>query len=90
MPISGYDARFGEDYEAEAFVPRNLPDSIDLPGAVWMAVSEAAAELGRLDAAASLVANAQLIARSPSPHGTDTRTARDRRGLSQGAGWLMA
>jgi Fic family protein len=63
VPISGYDARFGEDYEAEAFVPRVLPDGIDLPGAVWMAVSEAAAELGRLDAAASLVPNAQLIAR---------------------------
>jgi Fic family protein len=63
VPISGYDARFGEDYEAEAFVPRDLPDGIDLPGAVWMAVSEAAAELGRLDAAASLVPNAQLIAR---------------------------
>ncbi|MEP7348117.1 MAG: Fic/DOC family N-terminal domain-containing protein [Gemmatimonadaceae bacterium] len=63
VPISGHDARFGEAYEAEAFVPDDLPDSIELPGAVWMAVSEAMTELGRLDAAASLVPNPQLISR---------------------------
>ncbi|MEO5841822.1 MAG: Fic/DOC family N-terminal domain-containing protein [Acidimicrobiales bacterium] len=63
VPISGHDARFGEAYEAEAFVPDDLPDSIDLPGAVWMAVSEAMTELGRLDEAASLVPNPQLISR---------------------------
>lgn len=26
VPISGHDARFGEDYEADAFVPDDLPD----------------------------------------------------------------
>jgi Fic family protein len=63
VPISGYDARFGEDYHADAFVPTDLPDCVDLPGAVWMAISDANAELGRLDAAASLVPNPQLVTR---------------------------
>ena len=61
--ISGHDARFGEDYEVEAFIPHDLPDSVDLPGGTWMAVSDAAAELGRLDAAASLIPRPQLVAR---------------------------
>jgi Fic family protein len=63
VPIAGHDARFGEDYAAEVFIPHDLPDRIDLPGAIWMAVSEAMTELGRLDAAASLIPNPQLIAR---------------------------
>lgn len=63
VPISGYDARFGEDYQAEAFLPADLPDRVDLPGSVWMVVSEANAELGRLDAAASLIPNPQLVTR---------------------------
>jgi Fic family protein len=63
VPIAGHDARFGEDYEAHAFVPHDLPERVELPGKVWMAVSEAMTELGRLDAAASLVPNPQLIAR---------------------------
>lgn len=63
VPISGHDARFGEDYESEAFIPSDLPDRIDLPGTVWMAVSEAMSELGRLDAAASLIPNPALITR---------------------------
>ena len=41
VPISGHDARFSEDYDAEAFVPHDLPDEIDLPGTAWMAVSDA-------------------------------------------------
>lgn len=63
VAISGYDARYGEDYEAAAFVPDDLPDRVDLPGSVWMVVSEANAELGRLDAAASLIPNPQLVTR---------------------------
>jgi Fic family protein len=63
VPIAGHDARFGEDYEAGAFVPNDLPAEIDLPGSTWMAVSDAAAELGRLDAAASLIPRPQLVAR---------------------------
>ena len=63
VAISGYDARFGESYDAEAYLPDDLPDRIDLPGSVWMVVSEANAELGRLDAAASLIPNPQLVTR---------------------------
>ncbi len=63
VPISGHDARFGEDYAAEAFVPLDLPDRVDLAGHVWMAVTDATAELGRLDAAAGVVPNPHLVAR---------------------------
>jgi Fic family protein len=63
IPISGHDARFGEDYEAEAFIPDDLPERVDLPASAWMAVTEAAGELGRLDAAASLIPNPALVAR---------------------------
>lgn len=63
MPISGHDGRFGEDYEAEAFIPDDLPTEVTLPGSTWMAVSDAATELGRLDAAASLIPRPQLVAR---------------------------
>jgi len=63
VPIGGHDGRFGEDYETEAFIPNDLPDEVDLPGSVWMTVSEAMTELGRLDAAASLIPNPQLVAR---------------------------
>lgn len=63
VAISGHDARFDQSYHAEAFVPSDLPDRIDLPGSAWMVVSEANAELGRLDAAASLIPNAQLVTR---------------------------
>jgi Fic family protein len=63
VPISGHDERFGEPYEAEAFIPADLPDHVDLPGSVWMVVSEAMTDLGRLDAAAGLVPNPQLVTR---------------------------
>jgi Fic family protein len=63
VPIRGHDGRFGEDYEEEAFVPNDLPDRIELSGPVWMAVSDAMTELGRLDAAASLIPNPALITR---------------------------
>lgn len=63
VAIAGHGARFGESYDAEAFVPSDLPDRIELPGSVWMVVSEANAELGRLDAAASLIPNPQLVTR---------------------------
>lgn len=63
VTIHGHDHRFGEDYEVEAFLPHDLPDEVALPDAVWMAVAEAMTELGRLDAAARLVPNPQLLAR---------------------------
>lgn len=62
-PISGFDPRFGEPYETQAFVPFDLPSCVDLPGPAWLAVSDAMAELGRLDAAARLIPNPQLVTR---------------------------
>jgi Fic family protein len=63
VPISGHDARLGGDYDAEAFIPADLPDQVDLPGSVWMVVSEAMTELGRIDASASLIPNPHLVTR---------------------------
>jgi hypothetical protein len=31
--ISGYDARFNEDYRTSAFLPDPLPEQLTLPGA---------------------------------------------------------
>lgn len=64
VPISGHDGRFGAPFEAEAFLPDDLPTSIDIPTDVWMVLSDAAAELGRLDNAASLIPNPQLVTRA--------------------------
>lgn len=63
IPISGHDPRFDEDYAVDAFLPDPLPHSVDLPSATWMLITQAASELGRLDAAAALVPNPSLIAR---------------------------
>ncbi|HEU0240972.1 MAG TPA: Fic/DOC family N-terminal domain-containing protein [Micromonosporaceae bacterium] len=63
VPISGFDARFGEAYDAHAFIPDDLPNAVALPPSVWMTVGDAMAELGRLDMAANLIPNPQLIAR---------------------------
>lgn len=64
VPTSGYDPRSGEAFEADAYVPDELPVEVELPGPVWMVVSEAMNELGRLDAAASLIRNPQAVTRS--------------------------
>ena len=61
--ISGFDQRFGEDFEVDAFIPDELPLTVEFPGPVWLILSEAMADLGRLDAAASLVPNPQLLTR---------------------------
>ena len=61
--ITGYDHRFRESYEVEAFLPDDLPDELDLPSSTWLVLSEAMAELGRLDAAASLIPNPTLVTR---------------------------
>jgi Fic family protein len=63
VPIRGFDGRFDERYETHAFIPDDLPCAVDLPGEVWLAVTDAMAELGRLDAAASLIPNPQLVTR---------------------------
>jgi len=61
--IRGTDNRFNEPYELGAFVPAPLPRSLDLPGDVWMALSDAMRALGRLDSAASLIPNPLLVTR---------------------------
>ncbi len=61
--VHGHDPRFGEDYEVEAYLPHDLPDTVQLPEAAWLALSSAMAELGRLDAAASLIPNPNLLTR---------------------------
>jgi Fic family protein len=61
--IKGFDPRFDEDYEVEAFVPDDLPTEIQLPNQTWMILAEAMVELGRLDAAASLIPNPLLVTR---------------------------
>lgn len=63
IAITGHDARFGEDYEAEAFIPDDLPSEVSLPNSAWAAASDAALDLGRLDAAASFVARPDVIVR---------------------------
>jgi len=61
--IRGTDNRFSAPYELGAFVPAPLPRNLDLPGDVWMALSDAMGALGRLDSAASLIPNPQLVTR---------------------------
>jgi Fic family protein len=61
--IRGTDNRFNAPYELGAFVPAPLPRNLDLPGEVWMALSDAMGALGRLDSAASLIPNPQLVTR---------------------------
>src|SRR5262249_30254706 len=63
VPISGFDQRFGERYETYAYVPHDLPVRLHLPQSVWLDLTAAMTELGRLDAAAGLVPNPSLITR---------------------------
>lgn len=63
MPIAGYDQRFDESYDTHAFVPHDLPSELQLPNDVWIQVTNAMTELGRLDAAASLIPNPTLVTR---------------------------
>lgn len=61
--ITGTDHRFNTPYELDAFIPVPLPRDLDLPGDTWMALSDAMAALGRLDAAAQRIPNPQLVTR---------------------------
>ena len=61
--IRGTDNRFNAPYELGAFVPAPLPRSLDLPGNVWMSLSDAMGALGRLDSAASMIPNPHLVTR---------------------------
>jgi len=61
--IRGTDNRFNVPCELNAFIPAPLPRVLDLPGDVWMALSDAMGALGRLDSVASLIPNPQLVTR---------------------------
>lgn len=63
VPISGYDPRFGEQYEYVAYVPDPLPAELALDGATYVAVIDASAAMARADLAASLLPNPVLLAR---------------------------
>lgn len=63
VPISGYDWRFGEQYEYFAYVPDPLPAVLNLDAATYAAVIDAAAAMARADQASSLLPNPVLLAR---------------------------
>lgn len=63
VPISGYDPRFGEQYDYVAYVPDPLPPELNLDAATYAAVIDAAAAMARADQAASLLPNPVLLAR---------------------------
>ncbi|MEX2653122.1 MAG: Fic/DOC family N-terminal domain-containing protein [Acidimicrobiia bacterium] len=61
--ITGHDHRFGVDYEVDAYIPDPLPREVELSDVAWGEISDAMAELGRLDAAAAHVPNPSLLIR---------------------------
>jgi Fic family protein len=63
VPISGFDQRFGEEYEHWAFAPHPLPEEIDLSSQTWVLVSEAMLLIGRLDQAGRQIPNPALLRR---------------------------
>jgi Fic family protein len=63
VTISGFDPRFDEPYECQAFLPDDLPAQLDLSGDTYQAVVEASAAVARADQAAGLLPNPWLLAR---------------------------
>lgn len=63
VPISGFDPRFGENYEHWAFVPSPLPDEVDLTARTWAIAAEAMHSIGRLDQAGRQIPNPALLRR---------------------------
>jgi Fic family protein len=61
--ISGRDPRYSEAYECSAYVPEPLPTKLDLTQETYLAVTDAAAAVARLDQAASQLPNPMLLAR---------------------------
>lgn len=59
--VAGVDGRNGLSYETSAYVPNPLDVEPDLSAATWRAVSSARAALARLDQAAQLVPNPDLL-----------------------------
>ena len=61
--ISGRDARYGEDYEAWAYVPDPLPSTVDLTSDALLAVVDATGALARLDQASARLPNLPMFVR---------------------------
>jgi Fic family protein len=61
--ITGWDPRFGEHYDCSAFIPEPLPTKLDLAQETYLAVTNAAVAVARLDQAAFRLPNPSLLAR---------------------------
>jgi Fic family protein len=62
VPIHGRDARRGE-FAYFAYLPKPLPDNVDLDSATWSYVVQAATALGRLDLACTKLRDPRLLIR---------------------------
>ena len=63
VPISGFDARIGEDYSHWAYVPDRLPPDVVLSSRTWTSVTQAEAALARLDEGARQLPEPSLLRR---------------------------
>jgi len=63
VPISGYDPRFGEDYEHWAYIPDPLPVELGLSQETWRAIADAMLAIGRLDQASYQVPDTSILRR---------------------------
>jgi Fic family protein len=61
--IKGWDPRFGEPYDCSAFIPEPLPTKLELAQETYLAVTNAAVAVARLDQAAFRLPNPGLLAR---------------------------
>lgn len=64
LRIGGVDGRTEEPYEAFAFLPHPLPDTIELTPATWTTVAQTEADLARLDQAARHIPEPGLVRQS--------------------------
>lgn len=63
IPITGPDPATHEIIAAHAYLPAPLPRDLTLPTSTWTKINTATASLARLDGAARLIPNAQLLRR---------------------------
>ncbi|MFC7280021.1 Fic family protein [Paractinoplanes rhizophilus] len=63
VQISGWDPRYSENYECSAFIANPLPDTLQLGQETYLAASDAAVAVARLDQAAFRLPNPGLLAR---------------------------
>lgn len=61
-PISGKDA-LGREYDHFAYIPRPLPDHIELSNSTWSTITEAGTAVGRLDGEGKRLPNPRRLAR---------------------------